>query len=95
MGAIPSERCNLCRFWKEDMVHRDPSDADWGFGLCRRRVPVLVSSAVMAIMPKPEFGQQVDPDIDTARLTSASLHPSTHSLDWCGEYERLGGGVPL
>lgn len=92
---LPSERCNRCRFWIEDMAHRDPNDADWGFGSCRRRPPVLVESVIAKTMPPLLYGQQTDPEMDALDLHAASRFPATASTDWCGEYEREGGKVPL
>lgn len=82
-----TEQCNRCRFWLEDMKERDPNDANWGFGRCRLRPPVISESYVAAFIPKLEYGQQCDPDIDTTSLSTASLYPATHSTDWCGSFE--------
>lgn len=84
---LAAERCNLCRFWQEDMTHRDPNDPDWGFGSCRRRPPILVECIVKPLMPQLSYGQQVDPDMDLLDLISASRFPATHSVDWCGEFQ--------
>ncbi len=92
---LPSERCNRCRFWSEEMAHRDPSDDDFGFGWCRRRPPVLIETIVKPLLPALRYGQQTDEDMSALDLVSASKHPATHSLDWCGEYEPARGEVPL
>lgn len=84
-----TEQCNRCRFWAEDMKERDPNDANWGFGRCRLRPPVISETYVAALIPKLEYGQQCDPDIDTTSLSTASLFPATHSADWCGEYRPM------
>ena len=91
---LPAERCNRCRFWIEDIAERDPNDPDWGFGWCRRRPPVLVECIAKPLMPQLRYGQSVDPDMSPLDLVSASKHPATHSVDWCGEYERNAGEVP-
>jgi hypothetical protein len=85
-AALPPEQCNRCRFWCEEMKHRDPNDADWGFGRCRREPPRLSESYIAALMPKLEYGQQHDPDMDALQLSTASIFPATHSTDWCGKY---------
>lgn len=87
-----TERCNNCRFWNENPHHRDPADEEWGFGQCRRNTPVVVESMVKALMPPLQFGQQVDPEIDTVAMTSCSMWPATFSADWCGDFEDRNRG---
>ncbi|MDB5733187.1 MAG: hypothetical protein JWQ03_3082 [Variovorax sp.] len=89
-----ADRCNRCRFWNEDMSARDPNDENFGFGQCRRKEPVLLQPLAMMLLPKLEFGQQVDPDLDVTSLTCASVWPATGATDWCGRYEPKGGGGP-
>lgn len=86
---ILAERCNTCRFWHEDLSVRDPADADFGFGHCRRRPPVVIDSVARALLPKLEYGQQSDPEIGTASMTDASLWPATFAMSWCGEFDSL------
>lgn len=85
--APSHERCNRCRFWLEDMQHRDPNNADGGYGSCRLHPPVLVECIVKPLMPQLAYGQQADPDMDPLDLVSATRFPATQSLDWCGQYQ--------
>ncbi|MGW8278557.1 hypothetical protein ACWGK7_03550 [Sphingomonas aurantiaca] len=85
--VLPTERCNRCRFWLEDMRDRDPNDTDWGFGSCRRRPPALVECIVRPLMPQLRYGQQEDPDMGPLDLVSATRFPATCSTDWCGEFQ--------
>lgn len=87
MSDLPAERCNRCRFWREDMEHRDPSDENWGFGSCRRRPPVILETVAKHMLPPLRYGQQVDPDLDPLDLHSASRFSGTSSTDWCGAFE--------
>ncbi|WP_156359151.1 hypothetical protein [Sphingomonas sp. Leaf242] len=90
---MPAERCNKCRFWLEDMSNRDPHDADWGFGSCRREPPRLVEVIVKPLMPALAYGQQTDPDMMPLDLVSASRFPATSAIDWCGRYEAVADEV--
>lgn len=85
-----SMQCNRCRFWREEPANRDPADPDFSFGDCRRRSPVLVGTIAAAIMPRPLFTQQTDPEMDTVQRQIASPFPATFAIDWCGEYEGKG-----
>lgn len=84
-----TEQCNACRFWSEEMEHRDPSDVNWGFGWCRRNPPRIIETIVPSFFPQPSYGQQVDPDFDAVAAVNASKWPSTFATDWCGEYRLL------
>jgi hypothetical protein len=95
MSDLRDMRCQSCRFWRESPEFGDPADSSWGFGSCRRRPPTLVDTVVQAIMPRARYGDQVDPEIDTVALMPASLWPSTHSSDWCGEFDAGATAVPL
>jgi hypothetical protein len=95
MTGVPYERCKSCRFWCKNEKISDPEDSEWGFGSCRLRPPILVDGMVRALMPKAMYGEQVEPEMDTLALMPASLWPSTTGYDWCGEYQREGGEVPL
>lgn len=90
-----TERCQGCRYWREDARHTDPSDPSFAFGSCRREPPRIIGDIARVIMPAPEYGQQVDPEIDVVALTTATLFPATHSTDWCGQYEPVGGWPPI
>lgn len=85
-----TDQCNGCRFWREDMTVRDPVDANWGFGTCRRQPPKLIEAIVAPLMPQLRYGQQCDIDLDTVDLTSASKFPATHATEWCGEFQTRG-----
>ena len=87
MTAADPQRCNQCRFWRRSPVDNELNDPDWGFGLCRKRPPVLVDAMVSALMPRPSYLDQQDPDLDTVSLTTCSMWPATHSSDWCGAFE--------
>ena len=84
-----SEQCNRCRFWLESAPSRDPNDADFAFGDCRRHPPRLISPMVIAQMPRPEYGQQIDPEMDAVARQVASPFPATFATDWCGEYRAV------
>lgn len=92
---MTSERCARCRFWIEDKRHTVPTDPDFAFGSCRRSPPRIIGEVARAIMPPPEYGNQVEPEIGTVALTTATLFPATHSNDWCGAFEPTGHGVPI
>jgi hypothetical protein len=81
-------QCNRCRFWCEEMKHRDPNDTEWGFGQCWRKPPVLMECMVKPQLAKLEYGQQVDLGIDAVQASIASVWPATHSHDWCGKFEK-------
>ena len=88
------EQCNRCRFWHEVMEFRDPNDANWGFGWCRRKPPTVVDAIVKAVVPPPAYGNHVDLDLDAVNMIAAAKWPSTHSADWCGEFERSHSVIP-
>lgn len=81
------DQCSRCRFFSEDMRMRDPADAAWGFGWCRRRPPVVVDSVIRAQLPPPRDAKQTDIVIDTMQVFSASLSPVTFNTNWCGDFE--------
>lgn len=91
------ECCNLCRFWKEDMNHRDAQDPDFGFGSCRVKPPTLVECLVNVQIERPSWGSGEVPDdiMDTIALSRASRHPVTFATDWCGEFAPEPLAVPL
>lgn len=93
--TLPTERCQRCHYWREDKRHTDPSDPDFAFGSCRRAAPRIIGEIARVIMPAPEYGNQVEPEISTVAMTTATLFPATHSADWCGEYMPVGGWPPL
>jgi len=95
MSELPYERCNRCRFWREDLKHRDPNDVDCGLGWCRVRPPVLVECIVQPLMPQLAYGQQIDMEMDALDLISATKFPATTSIDWCGQFEPKAGEAPL
>jgi len=82
--------CNGCRFWREKSETRDPNDAAWSFGTCRRRPPVISEALIEAVRPLPSYREAVDPELDVVTMTSASVWPATHSADWCGEFALVG-----
>ncbi|QTH21971.1 hypothetical protein HRJ34_00055 [Rhizorhabdus wittichii] len=79
-----TEQCNRCRFW---LVDPDYSDGEPTYGRCRFAPPVLVQPMLAILMPKPAYGDQVDPDISTMTLHDASQHPVTEDDDWCGSFQ--------
>ncbi len=79
-------KCNQCRFWHEDMEVRDPNDEGFGFGGCRVR-PVIVGSLVAAQIERPAYGQQIDLEISTTGMVTATRFPTTFATDWCGEFQ--------
>lgn len=86
-----TEQCNRCRFWLEEMQHRDACDVNHGFGWCRRRPPRLIETIVTPKLPPLRYGQQVDCDLDALDLVDACKFASTSATDWCGEFERAEG----
>ena len=88
-GAVMSA-VDLTTLWQ-----RDPNDAGWGFGRCRRRPPTIIKTMVKALRPKQSHNQQVDREMDDVIMTAASLWPATHSSDWCGEYDAPDEEMPL
>ncbi len=88
------DQCNQCRFWREEMDHRDPNDVNWGYGWCRRNPPTIVESVAVHMLPPLRYGQQVDPDLDTVDLISASKFPSTFATEWCGKFEPSRAVIP-
>lgn len=83
MSAI----CNRCRFWLEDMRVRDPRDENFGFGHCRREPPRLSEAMVKALRPKPSHNEQIEPEMTTTSMMTASLFPATFATDWCGRFK--------
>ena len=53
----------------------------------------MSESYVAAFLPKLEYGQQADPEIDTPRLQCASLFPASFATDWCGRFEAAAGSL--
>lgn len=88
MSDAKPESCGSCRFWRLDEAREDPNDPGCGPGWCRRDPPVLIQQMAVMLLPRLEYGQQVDPELDTNDLVSASQHPGTWSTDWCGRFER-------
>jgi hypothetical protein len=80
-------KCNQCRFWHEDIDVRDPNDEDFGFGGCRVRAPAIVDSLVAAQIERPTYGQQIELDISTTDMVTATRFPTTFATDWCGEFQ--------
>lgn len=87
MIAATKERCLGCRFWlAEQSTFTDNMDPEWGFGRCRREPPRIIGEVARALMPHPRFGEQVEPEIAVTTLAEASLFPTVHATDWCGQY---------
>lgn len=82
-----TDSCLTCRFWRADPVCCDPVDPTFGYGRCRIVPPIFVQPILTALLPRPEYGQHVDPDLGTMLLHDASQHPATAAKDWCGSYE--------
>jgi len=84
---MSAPQCNDCRHWKFDETTIDKLDPDWGFGFCRRQPPVLISSAVAALIVPPRYGGTSDLErLDPSTAWAASLWPSTFATEACGEY---------
>ncbi len=88
------DQCNQCRFWKEDMEHRDPNDVDFGYGWCRRAPPRIVDTIAAAMLPPLRYGHHVDSHLDPLDMLDASRFPSTSSTDWCGKFEPSRAVIP-
>lgn len=88
------KQCNRCRFWLEDMRHRDPQDADFGFGSCRLKPPIVIDALVTVQIDRPRWGsgEVFDDIVDTTSLARASRHPMTFATDWCGEFKPMKEG---
>jgi len=78
-----TDSCKTCRFWKAD-------DADAPgepiYGRCKVAPPTLVQPILLHLMPKPVYGDQIDPDLNVIHLVDASQHPATVDNDWCGSF---------
>ena len=90
MTTLPAARCNLCRFWLEELDCRDPNDADGGMGWCRRHPPIVLDH--MARMTIPHLGNSKDnydpEDVATVmNVNSATIFPATPSTGWCGDFD--------
>ena len=87
---MSTAQCNGCRFWKLDESTIDPNDANWGFGFCRHKPPVLVDCLVAAEIAPPRYGNQSDLEqLTPVSASSASSWPGTFATEWCGEYRDL------
>ncbi|SFS12382.1 hypothetical protein [Sphingomonas jatrophae] len=89
-----TDHCQRCRFWSVDPATADPNDDSWAFGDCRREPPRLIDSVARAVMPRPDYNEQVEMHMGTIPLAQASCWPVTHTADWCGRFEfQRGGGL--
>ncbi len=85
--------CGTCRWWLADQPTGTESQKpdDLGFGVCRRRPPVIVEALLPYVMTPPQFGRHLDIEegVSTSDLFNISHYPGTFVTDGCGEFERL------
>jgi hypothetical protein len=78
-----TDRCSTCRFWQADA---DYSFGDPTYGRCRKAPPTLIQPVLLHLMPKPSYGDHVDPDLTTMNIFDASQWPVTEGDSWCGSF---------
>lgn len=89
-----TDRCSSCRFWKIDPEYKFGEPV---YGRCRVAPPTLIQPILLHLLPKPTYGDHVDPDLTTTNILDATQHPVTEGDDWCGSFASFpsvaGGGA--
>jgi hypothetical protein len=91
---LTTEACATCRFWNAETVKgsdRGPDAAGFGFGVCRRRPPVVLDTLAQMSATPPRPGNAVDMDevFSSVSLYDSTVFPGTYYSTWCGEFEWL------
>lgn len=79
-----NELCSECAFWDSSNWHEK-----LGRGDCRRHAPTarFNGDVMRGMMAMRSLGQGTPGDEENLPAIEA-VWPSTHQLDWCGEFEK-------